>query len=108
MQKPLSKCPSEEISARIVIQDLTNDVLQAQDNLLQAKVQQAFQSNKNRGLEVEYKIGDKVMLTMLHRHNDYKCKNQLQVTKLMPRRDGPYTYHTQHSPRIFLLYIGSA
>ena len=38
--------------------------MQAQDNLLQAKVPQAFYANKHHGLEVKYNIGNKVMLLL--------------------------------------------
>ena len=109
----------EEVSARSIIQLLTDDIMQAQANLLQAKVQQAFHANKHRGPEVMYNIGDKVMLTTLHRCNEYKRKDHLRVAKFMPRKDGPYTIVDTHpetssytldlprSPNLFPVFHGS-
>ena len=113
------KLPTEEISARTIIQALTYDVLQAQDNLLQAKVLQAFQVNKQCGPEVKYSVGDKVMLTTLHRCNKYKQKDKLRMAKFMPQQDSPctivevhletssYTLDLPNSPNIFPTFHGS-
>jgi hypothetical protein len=80
----------EEIRARAVIESLGRDVLEAQDNLLAAKVSQAHHANKRRSPEIEYVVGDLVMLSTENRRRDYKSKNDDRVAKFMPRYDGPY------------------
>ena len=93
--------------------------MQAQDNLLQAKVQQAFYANKYYQPEVKDNIGDKVILTTLHRCHKYKRKDHLGVAKSMPCQDGPYTAVDTHpqtssytldlpnSPNIFPVFHSS-
>ena len=82
---------AEDISAHAIITKLRGDVFEAQDNLLHAKITQAFESNKNRSLDFPFTIGSRVRLTTLHRRNEYKSKGEKRVAKFMPRYDGPYT-----------------
>ena len=49
-----------------VIQQLETDVLEAQDNLLKAKISQSFQANKNHTLKFLFSIGSWVRLSTLH------------------------------------------
>jgi len=79
------------INAWHVIRKLETDVLEAQDNLLKAKILQLTQSNKHRTLKFLFKIGSRVRLSTLHRRNDYKAKGEKRVAKFMPCYDGPYT-----------------
>ena len=65
---------TEDISAHAIINKLREDVSEAQDNLLHAKIMQAFESNKNRSLNFPFTIGSCVCLTMLHRCNDTNLK----------------------------------
>jgi hypothetical protein len=74
-----------------IIDKLQTDVREAQDRLFAAKVRQAYHANQHRGPEEVYAVGDLVMLSMEHRHRQYKCKGKRQVAKFMPRHDGPYT-----------------
>ncbi|EDR02067.1 reverse transcriptase-RNase H-integrase [Laccaria bicolor S238N-H82] len=74
-----------------VIRKLETDVLEAQDNLLKAKISQSTQSNKHRTLKFPFEIGSRVRLSTLHRRNNYKAKGEKRVAKFMPRYDGPYT-----------------
>lgn len=55
----------ETILAQSLIMQLNNDVAEAKDNLLQAKVFQSHFSNKNRSPKIPFNIGDKVMLSTL-------------------------------------------
>jgi len=80
-----------DIDAWHVIRKLETDVLEAQDNLLKAKILQSTQSNKHRTLKLPFKIGSCVRLSTLHRCNDYKTKGEKHVTKFMPCYDSPYT-----------------
>lgn len=82
---------TEDISAHDIIQGLQIDVLEAQDNLLHAKISQSVESNKHRSLDFPFTIGSHICLTTLHRCNEYKAKGEKRVTKFMPWYDGPYT-----------------
>ena len=82
---------TEDISAYAIINKLREDVSEAQDNLLHAKIMQAFESNKNRSLNFHFTIGSRVCLTTLHRRNEYKAKGEKHVAKFMPCYNDPYT-----------------
>src|ERR1700678_4184478 len=62
-----------EISATGVIRKIHVDSLEAKDNLNRAKISQAIQSNKVRGLTFPFKVGDRVRLSTLHRRHEYKA-----------------------------------
>ena len=79
------------INAWHVIRRLEMDVLEAQDNLLRAKISQAVQENKHRTLTFPFTIGSRVRLSTLHRRKEYKTKGEKRVAKFMLRYDGPYT-----------------
>jgi hypothetical protein len=64
--------------------------MEAQDNLLKAKIAQSVQSNKHHSLSFPFAIGAHVHLCMLCHWNEYKSKDEKQVTKFMPRFDGLY------------------
>jgi hypothetical protein len=64
---------------------------EAQDNLLAAKICQAYHANEHRAPEITYKEGDLVMLLTENRRRNYKRKDKKRVAKFMPRNDGPYT-----------------
>jgi hypothetical protein len=51
-----------------MISQIETDVAEAKDNLLQAKIFQSHYANLHRSPEIPFKIGDKVMLSTLHRH----------------------------------------
>ena len=65
--------------------------MEAQDNLLLAKTDQAHHANKHRGAEIIYKVGDKVLLSTFHRWREYMQRGDHRVAKFMVRYDGPYT-----------------
>ena len=73
-----------------VIRQLETDVLEAQDNLLKAKISQYFQANTNCTLKFPFSIGSQVRLSTLHQHKEYTAKGEQRVVKFMPRFDGPY------------------
>jgi hypothetical protein len=80
-----------EADAREIITRLELDVKEAQDNLLAAKIRQAYHANEHRAPEIIYNEGDLVMLSTEHRRRNYKRKGKKRVAKFMPRSDGPYT-----------------
>jgi hypothetical protein len=80
-----------ELDAHKIVAQLELDVKEAQDNLLTAKIRQAYHANEHRAPEVVYKEGDLVMLSTENRRRNYKRKDKKRVAKFMPRNDGPYT-----------------
>jgi len=105
-----------DIDAWHVIRKLESDVLEAQDNLLKAKILQSTQSNKHHTLKFPFKLGSHVQLSTLHQCNDYKAKGEKHVAKFMPRYDSPYmiidvdkdhstvTLDLPNSPNIFPVF----
>jgi hypothetical protein len=83
--------PTDDVlHATEIIQRIATDTDEAKDNLLQVKVFQAHFANEHRGADESYAIGDKVMLSTLHRRQEYKKKGKHCVAKFFPRYDGPY------------------
>jgi Integrase zinc binding domain len=81
----------DEIKAWKIIKDLELLTMEAQDNLLHAKISQSSQANKNRTLTFSFSIGSRVRLSTLNRRKEFKTSGEKMVTKFMPRFDGPYT-----------------
>ena len=91
---PFAKPPPDDkaaVDASKIIKQLETDVMEAQDNLLLAKTDQAFHANKRRGPEIVYKVGDKVLLSTFHRRREFMQRGDHRVAKFMVRYDGPYT-----------------
>jgi len=80
----------EDIQAIDIIKWLEVDLLEAKDNLITAKLSQTLQANKHRTDNFSLKIDDCVLLSTLHRHNDFKHRRENRVAKFMPRYNGPY------------------
>jgi hypothetical protein len=92
-KKPAS---AEEFSATDIIAQLERDVLDAQDNLLAAKITQAEQSNKDRRPDPDYQIGQRVKLNTKNRRGQYLRAGEGRCAKFMPRFDGPYVIIAVH------------
>ena len=84
------------ITARMIIKRLQHDVLEAQDNMIEAKVSQAQQVNKHWLLNFPFVVGQCVHLSILHHQQDYKLKDEKCVVKFMPWFNGPYEILTPH------------
>jgi hypothetical protein len=82
--------------AQSLITQLHNDIAEAKDNLLQAKVFQMHFTNKNRSPEIPFNIGDQVMLSTLHRRQEFKRKGEKRAAKFFPCYDGPYDIINTH------------
>lgn len=67
-----------------VLQEIETNYLEAMDNLITAKINQAHQANSHHSPEVEYKVGDKVILSTINCHWEYVQKQDGQVAKFMP------------------------
>ncbi len=82
----------DEIDARAVISHIYASVNDAKDNLLLAKISQAFEANKSRKINdtFPYKIGDSVLLSTLNRQSAFLSSDGKCAVKFVPRFDGPY------------------
>ena len=101
-----------------MISQIETDVAEVKDHLLQAKVFQTHYANLHRSPEIPFKIGDKVMLSTLHRCQQFKKKGEKWVAKFFPHYDGPYdiidvhietlnyTLELPNSPNTYLTYRG--
>ena len=90
--------PEDDASrAREVIERVHTDVAEAKDNLLLAKIFQTHHANIHRSLEPPFQVGDKVMLSTLHRHQEFKKKGEKRAAKFFPRYDGPYNIIDEHA-----------
>jgi hypothetical protein len=96
---PNPSMPDEERLAAEIIERLAQDVDEAQDNLLAAKISQAEQANKLRRADHSLQVGDRVKLSTKNRRQHYKQKSKKDgcVAKFMPRFDGPYTILEKHA-----------
>ena len=89
---PLSvDATTEQTTAHEIVTHVTLDVKEAQDNLLAAKIWQAYHANEHCVPEDIYEVGDLVMLSTKNCCRNYKRKGKTRVAKFMPRNDGPYT-----------------
>ena len=59
-------------------------VLEAQDNLILAKVNQAFHANKTCGEDSVYSVGDKVLLSTRNRSKELKAGDPSWAAKFLP------------------------
>ncbi|KAJ6471575.1 hypothetical protein C8R47DRAFT_1222110 [Mycena vitilis] len=87
VHRPAADLPDEEALAAEIIARLDLDVVEAQENLLTAKISQAVQSNKTRADDHDIKVGDRVKLTTVHRRAAYVKKGDKRVAKYTPRFD---------------------
>jgi len=90
------KASRENLSAREVISRITDDVAEAKDNLMVAKIAQAYQANQQRDDDPQINVGDLVMLSTLNRRREHKQKGQKRVAKFMQRFDGPFQVVSVH------------
>lgn len=72
----------EDVDAQGVIELLKKNVADACDNLLLAKILQASYANEKRGPEMEYKVGNQVMLLTLNRRRESKQKGDGRLQNL--------------------------
>ena len=97
---PLTSTPTAQdipgVSAAKMIEQLNLDVKEAKDNLTKAKITMAHNANATRGPDDIYKTGDWVMLSTLHRRNEYKRRGKKCVAKFFPRFDGPFEVTNCH------------
>ncbi|KAI0748998.1 hypothetical protein BC629DRAFT_1297809 [Irpex lacteus] len=63
--------PREADLAKEVLHRINGDILEAQDNLLLAKLEQARHADAHRAHDPPLQVGDEVMLSTLHRRREY-------------------------------------
>ncbi|KAJ2912750.1 hypothetical protein MD484_g7661, partial [Candolleomyces efflorescens] len=79
-------------------------VLEAQDNLLLAKINQAYHSNKNRGKDPLFVVGDRVLLSTRNCRKELKAGDRSRATKFLPRWMGPFEIvKTNHDASTYTL-----
>jgi len=93
------KASRENISAREAIARITTDVADARDELMVAKIAQAYQANQHRRDNPEINVGDLVMLSTLNRKKEHSEK---RVAKFMAQFDGPYQITNVRSDQLKL------
>ncbi|GAA5982121.1 hypothetical protein JCM11641_000594 [Rhodosporidiobolus odoratus] len=87
---PLSP-PSSLPAVESILSERSAIIGQARDTLAAAKVRQATQANRKRSPEVEYAVGNMVMVDSSDRRSRYKTKGgDVRAAKLFPRWDGTY------------------
>ena len=74
----------ESVRAPEVITKLHTHVVEAKDNLLLARIFQAHHVNVHRAPDPPFKIGDKVMLSILHCQQEFKRKGDKHAAKFFP------------------------
>ncbi|OJT04019.1 Transposon Tf2-7 polyprotein [Trametes pubescens] len=82
--------------AEALIRQIETDSLEAQDNLLLAKLAQAQAANRSRGPDHSFSVGERVLLSTFHCRRDYMQRGDHRVAKFMVRYDGPYTILHAH------------
>jgi hypothetical protein len=97
----LASIPDTELqdattTATALLDRLTEDVAEARDNLLQAKITQAHSASASQGPDPHYNIGDLVMLSTANCRHEYKQKGDKRTAKFFPRWDGPYQITDVH------------
>jgi hypothetical protein len=85
-----------ELKAAELIQQHELLIMEAQDNLLLAKINQAGQANKHRGEEIIYCVGDKVMLSTRNHRKELKAGDLTRATKFLARWIGPFSVTRAH------------
>jgi hypothetical protein len=61
----------DSAAALAVVEKISLDVREAQDNLLTTKINQSEFANRHRAKEIPYVVGDKVLLSTKHRRHEY-------------------------------------
>ncbi|GAA5921705.1 hypothetical protein JCM1841_007097 [Sporobolomyces salmonicolor] len=83
--------PSSLPAVEAILEERKVKIREARDALAAAKVRQAEQSNKRRGEDPEFDVGDMVMVDSADRRSRYKTRGgDVRAAKLFPRWDGPY------------------
>ena len=94
---PAASTADETLCTQNLITQLQMDIDKTKDNLLQAKIFQTHYANQNTSPEIPFKIGNHVMLSTLHCHQEFKKKGKKRAAKFFPCHDGPYNIIDKHT-----------
>jgi hypothetical protein len=78
---------------------VTQDIKDAKDNLMVAKISQSHHANQHRGDDPKYEVGDLVMLSTLNRRREHKSRGEKRVAKFMQQFDGPFLVTDVHAAK---------
>ena len=119
MQDGLKSKDKFTVDAAKLIKHLELDVLEAQDTLWKAKIDQACTANAHRSKETVYKVGDWVRLCTTKQRREFKDKNRKTCMKFLAHFDrlykviathpemSNYTLDMLNHPNIFPVFHGS-
>jgi hypothetical protein len=93
-----------DICASSIVERLCLDILEAKNNMLQAKISQSLATNEHHSNDFPFRKGDHVILSTLYRQQDYKSNCKMCVAKFMPHYNGPYEI-TNTAPEISTITI---
>jgi hypothetical protein len=79
-----------EVQAQNVIQQLANNIMDAQDSLTAAKISQACHANKEHAADPSFIVGSQVLLATANCRREYTQVKDGHVAKFMPRFNGPF------------------
>jgi hypothetical protein len=74
-----------EVQAQNIIQQLADDIMDAQDLLTAAKISQACHANKECAADPSFVVGSRVLLATTNRRREYMQAKDGHVAKFMPR-----------------------
>jgi hypothetical protein len=83
-------------TATTMINHLKDDVAQARDNLLLAKITQTHHMSGSCAPDPHFKVDDLVMLSTANRCHEYKKKGEKCTAKFFPHWDGPFRITATH------------
>ncbi|KAI9061234.1 hypothetical protein FKP32DRAFT_1576366, partial [Trametes sanguinea] len=66
----------------LLVQIETN-TMEAQDNLVLAKLVQAQAANRSRGPDLQFAVGERVLLSTFYRRRDYMQRGNHRIAKFM-------------------------
>jgi len=83
----------EDLDAMEIIERIQQNVADAKDNLMLAKISQAYFANGKHSPKIVYKVGDKVMLSTSNRRREFKEKPGVEERKFKDREGSLVVCH---------------
>ena len=90
----ITHTPNQSNIATVLLLSVQENVQEAQDRLLAAKVSQVASANHHCNTDPHFKVGDLMMLLTRNRRHNYLSGRNKQVAKFMPQYNGPYHVNT--------------
>jgi len=86
---PQNEDNAEPPDISLILEQLHNNISNAQDSLTTTKIYQAHYANAHHRVEENFQEGDFVMLNTKNCHHKYKAKNQKRSAKFFPCYNRP-------------------